>query len=113
MHEMTLAESVLQIVEDAARRDGLRRVRAVWLEIGQLSSIEPEAMRFCFDAVARDSVAEGARLEIITTAGAAWCDGCSELVALAELGAACARCGGYRLRPTEGTGMRVKELEAE
>ena len=87
MHEMTLAESVLQIVEDAARRDGLRRVRAVWLEIGQLSSIEPEAMRFCFDAVARDSVAEGARLEIVTTAGAAWCDACSELVALAELGA--------------------------
>ena len=113
MHEMTLAESVLQIVEDAVRREGLRRVRAVWLEIGQLSSVEPEAMRFCFDAVARDSVAEGARLEIVTTAGTAWCNGCSEPVALAELGAACPRCGGYRLRLTEGTGMRVMELEAE
>ncbi len=113
MHEMTLAESVLQIVEDAAQREGLRRVRAVWLEIGQLSSVEPEAMRFCFDAVARDSVAEGARLEIVTTAGAAWCNECSEPVALGELGAACPRCGGYRLRLTEGTGMRVMELEAE
>ena len=113
MHEMTLAESVLQIVEDAARREGLRRVRAVWLEIGQLSGIEPEAISFCFDAVARDSIAEGARLEIVMTAGAAWCNACSELVALTELGAPCARCGGYRLRLTEGTGMRVKELEAE
>ena len=113
MHEMTLAESVLEIVEDAARREGLRRVYAVWLEIGQLSSIEPEAMRFCFDAVARDSVAAGARLEIVTTAGAAWCIECSEQVALAELGAACPRCGGYRLRVTEGAAMRVKELEAE
>jgi hydrogenase nickel incorporation protein HypA/HybF len=113
MHEMTLAESVLQIVEDAARREGLRRVRAVWLEIGQLSSVEPDAMRFCFDAVARDSVAEGARLEIVTTAGAAWCLKCSERVALAELGAACPRCGGYQLRVTEGAEMRVKELEAE
>jgi hydrogenase nickel incorporation protein HypA/HybF len=113
MHEMTLAESVLQIVEDAARREGLRRIRAVWLEIGQLSSVEPEAMRFCFDAVARDSVAEGARLEIVTIAGAAWCNACSEPVALAELGAACPRCGGYQLRVTEGAEMRVKELEAE
>ena len=43
MHKMTLAESVLQIVEDAARREGLRRIRAVWLEIGQLSSVEPDA----------------------------------------------------------------------
>ncbi len=113
MHEMTLAESVLQIVEDAARREGLRRVRAVWLEIGQLSSVEPEAMRFCFDAVARDSVAAGARLEIVTTAGAAWCIECSERVALAKLGAACPGCGGYQLRVTEGAEMRVKELEAE
>lgn len=113
MHEMTLAEGVLEIVEDAARREGLRRVRAVWLEIGQLSSVEPEAMRFCFDAVARDSVAAGARLEIVVTAGAAWCIECSERVALAELGAACPRCGGYRLRVTEGAEMRVKELEAE
>jgi hydrogenase nickel incorporation protein HypA/HybF len=70
MHEMTLAENVLQIVEDAARRESLRRVHTVWLEIGQISSVEPEAMRFCFDAVTRDSVAEGARLEIVTTAGA-------------------------------------------
>ncbi len=88
MHEMTLAESVLQIVENAARREGLRRVRAVRLEIGQLSSVEPEAMRFCFDAVARDSVADGARLDIVVTAGAAWCVECSERVALPELGAA-------------------------
>ncbi|HUN67626.1 MAG TPA: hydrogenase maturation nickel metallochaperone HypA [Burkholderiales bacterium] len=69
MHELTLAENVLQIVEEAARRESLRRVHAVRLEIGQISSVEPEAMRFCFDAVARDSVADGARLEIVTTAG--------------------------------------------
>ena len=113
MHEMTLAESVLQIIEHAARREGLRCVRAVWLEIGQLSSVEPEAMRFCFDAVTRDSIAAGARLEIAVTAGAAWCIACAEQVALAELGAACPRCGGYQLRVTEGAEMRVKEQEAE
>jgi hydrogenase nickel incorporation protein HypA/HybF len=100
-------------VEHAALREGLRRVRAVWLEIGQLASVEPEAMRFCFEAVARDSVAAGARLEIVATPGAAWCLGCAEQVALAELGAACPRCGGYRLRVTDGTQMRVKEVEAE
>ena len=113
MHEMALAEGVLQIVEDAARREGLRRVRTVWLEIGQLASVEPEAMRFCFDAVARDSIAAGARLEIIATAGSAWCAECAAAIALAAIGDACARCGGYQLRVTGGTEMRVKELEAE
>ena len=113
MHEMALAEDVLRIVEDAARREGLRRVRAVWLEIGQLASVEPEAMRFCFDAVTRDSVAAGARLEIVATAGAAWCTECRASVALAALGDACPRCGGYRLRVTGGTQMRVTEMEVE
>ena len=113
MHEMVLAEEVLQIVDDAAKRQGLRHVSALWLEIGQLSSVEPDAMRFCFDAVARDSVADGARLEIIATAGSAWCMDCLEKIALARLGDACPRCGGYRLRVTGGTEMRVKQLEGE
>ncbi len=113
MHEMALAEEVFQIVQDAARREGFTRVRALWLEIGQLSSVEPEALRFCFEAVARDSIAAGARLEIVAAAGAAWCDECSEPVALAALGDACPRCGGYRLRVTGGTLMRVQQLEAE
>lgn len=113
MHEMALAEEVLQIVQQAARREGLRRVCTLWLEIGQLACVEPEAMRFCFDAVARDSVAAGARLEIVTTAGTACCEACSAAVELAALGDACPRCGSYRLRVTGGTQMRVREMEAE
>ena len=110
---MALAEEVLQIVQQAARREGLHRVRALWLEIGQLASVEPEAMRFCFEAVARDSVAAGARLEFVAAAGRDWCETCAESVALAALGEACPHCGGYRLRVTGGTQMRVQQMEAE
>ena len=46
MHEMALATSVLQIVERTARQHGARRVSAVRLEIGRLSHVEPEALRF-------------------------------------------------------------------
>ena len=113
MHEVSLAEGVLQIVEDAARREGFGRVRTVWLEVGRLSSVEPEAMRFCFDAVTRNSVADGARLEIVETPGVAWCMKCSKPTAIAALGDACPRCGSYQLQITDGTEMRVKELEVE
>lgn len=113
MHEMALAQEVLQIVQDAAEREGLHQVRTLWLEIGQLASVEPAAMRFCFEAVARNSVADGAQLEIVATAGTAWCAKCSDTVALAALGDACPRCGGYRMRVTGGAEMRVKELEGE
>src|SRR3989338_4562144 len=70
MHEMSLAESVLHIIEDAAHEQGFARVRMVWLEIGQLACVEQESLRFGFDVVTRGSIAEQARLEIIETAGA-------------------------------------------
>ena len=111
MHEISLAEGVLQLIEDAARRQKFSKVATVWLEIGQLAGVEVDAMKFCFDAVTRGSVAEGAQLEIIATPGVGWCPQCSSNVALSEVYAACPRCGAYQVRVTGGTEMRVKELE--
>lgn len=113
MHEMSLAESIVQLVEDAARAEGCSKVRAVWLEIGQLASVEPEALRFCFDVVTRDSVAEGARLEIIDLPGRAWCMQCAQQVEITGQHDACPLCGSYQLQVTGGNEMRVKELEVE
>jgi len=113
MHEMSLAESVLQIIEQAGSEQGFTRVKTVWLEIGQLACVEPEAMRFCFDAVMADSIAEGARLEIIETAGRGWCAQCARDVPLTASHEACPLCGGYPLRVTGGDALRVRELEVE
>jgi hydrogenase nickel incorporation protein HypA/HybF len=113
MHEMALAESVIQIVEETARSNSAAGVRAVWLEIGRLSHVEPEALRFAFDVVKRNGLAHAARLEIVATDGIAWCMQCSHTVALARLGDACPRCGSYQLQVTAGDEMRVKEIEID
>ena len=111
MHELALAESMLEIVDATARRHGAGRVKAIWLEIGALSCVGTEALRFCFDAVTRGSVAEAARLEIVTTPGQAWCMPCGEIVPLALLGEPCPRCGSHQLEVARGDAMRVKEIE--
>lgn len=113
MHEMSLAEGIVQIAQDAARREGARRVKTVVVEIGRLSAVEPEALAFCFDAVTRGGVAEGARLELVAVDGAGWCMQCSAEVALQETYGACPRCGSAQVQLTRGTEMRVKELEIE
>jgi len=111
MHELSLAENVLQLIENAAHQQRFSKVAAVWLEIGQLAGVEAEAMRFCFDAVTRGSLADGARLEIIATPGSGWCGKCSAAVSLAEVFGACPRCGAQPVQVTGGTEMRLKELE--
>ena len=113
MHEMSLAEGVLQIVEQSAREQGFARVRSVRLEIGALALVEPEAMRFCFDAVTRGSIADGARLEITTIPGAAWCMRCSDTILIDRRYDACPKCGSHQLQVSGGEAMRVKELEVD
>jgi len=113
MHEMSLAESVVRIAEQAAQREGFVRVKTVRLEIGALAAVEPDAMRFCFDAATRDSVADGARLEIIKTPGSAWCADCAETVSVTARFDPCPVCGSHPLQLTGGTELRVKELEVE
>lgn len=111
MHEMALAESMLQIVEDAAVTQGFAQVRTIWVEVGRMASVEVAALQFCFEAVARDSVAQGAKLEIIEVAGSGYCSSCQRSSPVQDLLDACPACGSYAMQITGGTELRVKELD--
>ena len=113
MHEMSLMQDVLGIIEDAAREKKVGRVKAVWLEIGALSGVDPQAMNFCFDAVMQGSVADGADLVILQKPGRAWCMKCGKQVEVSARYDPCPVCGSLQLQVTGGTEMRVKELEVE
>jgi hydrogenase nickel incorporation protein HypA/HybF len=113
MHEMSIAESILQLIEDAACAQKFTQVKVVRLEIGQLASIEQSSLMFCFDAVTRDSVAEGAQLEIVAIVGQGWCMQCATTVNVATWPNSCPICGSFQLQITSGDEMRVKELEVE
>ena len=113
MHEMSLAEGVLQLIEDSAKTHGFSRVKTVWLEIGELAGVEVEAMRFCFDAMVKGTLADGARLEVVATQGQGRCLACGETVPIRLRYDPCPLCGGYPVEPTGGLEMRVKELEVE
>jgi hydrogenase nickel incorporation protein HypA/HybF len=111
MHEMSLAESMREIVEDTARTHGAARVRAVRLRIGRLAPVEMDALRFCFDVVMKGTVADGAVLEIEAVPGEGWCWDCERSVELGSLVDPCPLCGGVRLQVTGGTEMRVHEVD--
>lgn len=111
MHEMSLLEDVLQIIEDNAQHQGFKQVKHVWLEIGALSCVEPEALRFAFDVVMQHSLVEGAVLDIIEVQGQAQCPACGQSVKATSRHECCSNCGQFGLHITRGTEMRVKELE--
>jgi hydrogenase nickel incorporation protein HypA/HybF len=113
MHEMSLCESVLQILEHQAAAQQYHRVKTVWLEIGALSGIEIDALRFSFEVVVQGSLAEGAQLVILEVPGQAWCLPCGRNVLVLQLYDQCPYCGSHQLQINEGDQMRIKELEVE
>ncbi len=113
MHELSLAEGVLELVEATARREGAGRVHGVVLEIGRLAAVDPEALKFCFASVVRGTMVDGALLEIVDLPGAAWCSQCRASVPVNERFDVCPMCGHAPLQATAGLEMRVREIRID
>ncbi len=113
MHEMSLTESIVEIAVEAADRGGASRVRRVFVDVGVLSHVEPDALLFCFAAVSAGTIADGAALDINRIPGAGWCLDCGKTVPLAERFGPCPVCGRYHVQMTAGDEMRVREIEVE
>jgi hydrogenase nickel incorporation protein HypA/HybF len=113
MHEMSLAENVLELIVESAREQHFTRVKSITLEIGQLAAVEADALRFCFEAVTRNSIAADAKLLIIETIGVGRCRACGATVVMPEKYGFCSSCESPRLDIVSGDQMRVKELSVE
>lgn len=111
MHELAITEGILNIALDAA---GGRRITAIDLLIGDLSSILDDSVQFYFDILSRGTAAESARLRFHRRAGSVRCTVCGhEFPAHIPLLPACPACGGAHLQITGGREMRVESIEVE
>ncbi len=69
MHEMSLCESILRILEKQAEKEGFQRVLKVKILIGEHAGASEESLAFCFPFVTKGTLAEGAALEFNRTKG--------------------------------------------
>jgi hydrogenase nickel incorporation protein HypA/HybF len=113
MHELSFAQSLVELIEEEGRVQGFSRVRQIRVKIGALGHVEPEALRFCFDVASRGALAEGARLELDIVPGEAWCPRCLRAVSIAARYDFCPQCGQGHLQMTAGDELRLSELEVE
>ena len=113
MHELALSEGILEMLETRAREAGIGSIQRVVLEVGALAGVEVESLQFCFDAVTRGSLAEGAELVIVPLPAIGLCRGCRVTFPLHHQLSECPRCGAMGARLVEGTELRLREFEGE
>lgn len=105
MHEITLSQRALEIIEQQAQQAGARRVTGVWLKVGAFSCVEASALTFCFELVCRGTLAEGCELHIAEQQAECWCETCQQYVHL--ISQHVRRCPGVR-----ATGCRSWRMTA-
>ena len=65
MHEMSLCQSMLDIIDRQAKKDGFRRVLIVRIALGDYSGASEDALEFCFPVAAKGTIAQDAKLEFV------------------------------------------------
>ena len=69
MHEVSLCESIIKIIEKQAEKEDFQHVQTVTLAVGRQSGASLESLSFAFPLVAKNTRAEGAELVIEETDG--------------------------------------------
>ncbi|WP_131739421.1 hydrogenase maturation nickel metallochaperone HypA/HybF [Actinomadura roseirufa] len=107
MHELAITESVIDAISEQLSE---MRVTVVHLEIGRLSGVLPDAVRFCFELAGEGTCVAGARLEITEPEGRGTCRACAGSFAARDPLAVCP-CGSADVAITGGDGLRITGVE--
>ena len=109
MHELSIAQHLVEIATEVARDAGAERVTRVGVKVGELSCVHREALEFCFDVVTKGTMLEGAELTIEEIPVEVYCPSCDRLSRLESIQCfRCTHCG----QPTADI-RRGRELELD
>ncbi len=113
MHEMSIALSIIEAIEAKAAGEGPGRVSEVELLVGRLAGIETESLSFCFEAAAKGTIAEGARLAIEEPQGVGLCSECATSFPVSFYYAECPACRSLRVQIVSGEEFKIKSFTIE
>jgi hydrogenase nickel incorporation protein HypA/HybF len=107
MHELSITQSVVDAIVE--KLDGAT-VKSVRLEIGKLSGVVPDSVRFCFEVICAGTMLQGATLDIVETPGLARCRDCDKEFQLDDMIVLCP-CGSANVHVLAGRRLRIKSVE--
>ena len=114
MHELSIALSLVEAAEQAASNAQAERVNYLRVEVGALSGVVPEALRFSYDVAVQGTLLEGSELRIEETPVVVFCDACDRERELRELHAfRCPVCGEPTAKMLRGKELEILDMEIE
>lgn len=114
MHELYLAESILNIVQEYAAKQQFKKVNSILLSFGRLSCIEPKSLQFAFEVQAGETVARNAALQFRILPPVIHCFSCDRDWEMDIFEGICPRCKGEEVVLVGGTEeLQILEIEVD
>ncbi len=113
MHELSLAQNIMEIVTESAKKNNVERVVEIELEIGTQSGVIMEAIKFAMDSLLPDSVAAHANIIYTEIETIAKCLECEALWKPETLFEPCPKCGSFASDIVQGKELQIKSITAE
>ena len=113
MHELSIANSILEAVRKERKRLNGARVTKVGVRIGELAGVDPDALSFGFEVLVKDSDLEPLALEIESTSRRHECPQCKHVFTVVDYQVDCPACGSTETRCIGGDELELAYLEVE
>ncbi len=114
MHEVSIAESLLDVAVDNCRQSGYAKITGIQVLIGKASGVMPEALLFAFDSMKEDTIARDAALMIVEVPLRGHCNDCGKDFEVEDRYVlACPHCGGLQYTVSSGRELTIAEMEVE
>ncbi len=113
MHEMGIAQSLLRAAEAEAQRHSGAKLVGIGLRLGELSGVNPEALRFSFEAIIEDTQHRNVTLQIEHSPRRHRCPNCGTTFTVANYVADCPSCGNVETIFEAGDELDVTYIELE
>ncbi len=113
MHEFSIVQSLLQLIEAQAHEHGAQRVTRVVVQVGKFSGVEPHLLQTAFDTFKAHSIAAEAELEIQIQDLVLYCPQCELEFTPSKMHFRCPQCGSADVDIRHGREMMLMSLEME
>ncbi|MDH3215078.1 MAG: hydrogenase maturation nickel metallochaperone HypA [Candidatus Krumholzibacteria bacterium] len=111
MHEMSIAQNIVEIVEDALRDEVDPDVERVVVKIGRLVAVVPDSLDFCFTAITQGTPLANSQLVIEEIPFQVRCKGCDKTSQVESFVFRCPECGNVKLETITGHELFVSHIE--
>jgi hydrogenase nickel incorporation protein HypA/HybF len=113
MHEIAIANSIIEAVQAEAKHHPGKVPCKVAVRIGEMAAVDPDALRFCFETLTRETELQSLQLEVELCPLRHLCPDCNCEFPVIEFDSRCPQCGGQRTRCVSGDQLDLAYLEVE